>query len=773
MNSSTLKLRHGTAAQTAVFVGSDRELTIVDDDHTLRVHDGATPGGHVVTGGPGDKGPDGDQGPDGDKGPVGDKGIQGDPGPVGSKGPNGDKGATGDTGGPGTTGAPGSKWFEGTVAPTAAIGVDGDLFLMSTGDVYTRASGAWTLQFNIRGPQGQIGSPGSPGAAGAKGDTGAPGAMGPAGASGGGLLSGHGAPASSLGVATNFYLDLTADVLYGPKTSDTVWPTTTIALGGGGGGTTVIFANPRTLYKPRRRVVADGDSITQGNSFANPNGLYEMSSTGYAEQSIFKTTGNRYTIVANLGIGGQTTTQIRARFPATLALKPDILMLMGGTNDMATTGQMSDIAVCMNNIEYMIVKALDAGILPIVVTPPVKSNNNPGFDVVRASIPFYYRLAEFYGVPLIDMFKVTADPATGNYITGYSADGIHPQGAGLTAMSNWAAKALNDLYAYSAGPYLAAVSETAVGKSSNLLANGSFALQATAGIPDSWGPNLAGATGSSTAAVLPYTGKTFKYTKTDASQAYALFGPAVPAGTYFKTGDRLVLSGEVSATGLATGAAGFTVGADFAGSVTIGGVPTPIGDARPVNQFTLDGVYAFSQEILIPAGVTLGTGDITVSLFTQDKAAYTVNNWTLTNHTAMDVIFKAGVQSIPSDVPAGGGGSAGNTTDFSDYIEGKFTPAETVYRYVTPRGFKIAAGGAPSIAVAPAASPATATAVFTLMKNGVSFGTMRFAAGATLATFTIAAAVTFVAGDVLSIVSPTLADATLADVSFTMSGTLT
>ena len=65
----------------------------------------------------------------------------------------------------------------------------------------------------------------------------------------------------------------------------------------------------------------------------------------------------------------------------------------------------------------------------------------------------------------------------------------------------------------------------------------------------------------------------------------------------------------------------------------------------------------------------------------------------------------------------------------------------------------------------------TAQTDFDLQKNGVSFGTMRFAAAATVATFISAAGATFAAGDILKVISPNPADATAADLGFSLAGT--
>lgn len=68
-----------------------------------------------------------------------------------------------------------------------------------------------------------------------------------------------------------------------------------------------------------------------------------------------------------------------------------------------------------------------------------------------------------------------------------------------------------------------------------------------------------------------------------------------------------------------------------------------------------------------------------------------------------------------------------------------------------------------------AGTGATATPVISLQKNGTEFGTCTFAG--TACTYASIAGATFVGGDVLTIVNPNPADATLADISITLAGT--
>ena len=50
MSGSTtqLQLRRGTTAQNDTFTGAQGEVTVDTDQHGLRVHDAATPGGHAI-----------------------------------------------------------------------------------------------------------------------------------------------------------------------------------------------------------------------------------------------------------------------------------------------------------------------------------------------------------------------------------------------------------------------------------------------------------------------------------------------------------------------------------------------------------------------------------------------------------------------------------------------------------------------------------------------------------------------------------------------------
>lgn len=86
-------------------------------------------------------------------------------------------------------------------------------------------------------------------------------------------------------------------------------------------------------------------------------------------------------------------------------------------------------------------------------------------------------------------------------------------------------------------------------------------------------------------------------------------------------------------------------------------------------------------------------------------------------------------------------------------------------------GVKFPAGAAGSYANAKTA--ATASTVYTFSKNGSAFATATFAISGVIATWTQASDATFAAGDILELDGPATADASLANIGFTLAGVRT
>lgn len=130
-------------------------------------------------------------------------------------------------------------------------------------------------------------------------------------------------------------------------------------------------------------------------------------------------------------------------------------------------------------------------------------------------------------------------------------------------------------------------------------------------------------------------------------------------------------------------------------------------------------------------------------------------------------LFSGGSPGSWDALSIGGGGS--EPYDIGAQSVGAPSASLVMLRYAFPRTVGFPAGLTNSQGVAGTA--ATAQTDFDIRKNNVSVGTMRFAASATTATFIMASAQTFVAGDILTVIAPGTPDATLAGVSFVLAGT--
>jgi hypothetical protein len=118
------------------------------------------------------------------------------------------------SGGTGAPGADGKTVRNGVGAPSNGLGVDGDFYIDTQADtIYgPKTSGAWGSPTSLVGPPGDQGVPGDPGADGKT------------------VRNGSGAPSNGLGVDGDFYIDTSADTIYGPKSAG-AWGSPTSLIG--------------------------------------------------------------------------------------------------------------------------------------------------------------------------------------------------------------------------------------------------------------------------------------------------------------------------------------------------------------------------------------------------------------------------------------------------------------------------------------------------------------------------------------------------------------
>jgi lysophospholipase L1-like esterase len=136
--------------------------------------------------------------------------------------------------------------------------------------------------------------------------------------------------------------------------------------------------------------------------------------------------GSDIFFVSNAGIGGNTTTQMLARFQTdVVALSPDVVFIMGGTNDVLNTVP-TPIGEFMSNMKSMIDIARANGIMPVVLLaapcgPTTAMQNSYGLYQQSLSV-----MCLNENVTCIWPWFDSIDPVTGLWLAGTGDDDNHP-----------------------------------------------------------------------------------------------------------------------------------------------------------------------------------------------------------------------------------------------------------------------------------------------------------------------------------------------------------
>jgi lysophospholipase L1-like esterase len=137
-------------------------------------------------------------------------------------------------------------------------------------------------------------------------------------------------------------------------------------------------------------------------------------------------------LVNNAGVPGDTTAQMLARVNSDVfAYKPEVLFIMGGTNDL---GHNISQATTIANLKAIIVAANAKGIrIDLMTIPP---NSSPGManeiDSLNAAIT---HLGNAYKLVVIDIHTPLSQ-STGVYWPKYTSDGLHFSAAGAQVVAN-------------------------------------------------------------------------------------------------------------------------------------------------------------------------------------------------------------------------------------------------------------------------------------------------------------------------------------------------
>lgn len=176
------------------------------------------------------------------------------------------------------------------------------------------------------------------------------------------------------------------------------------------------------------RVVFMGNSITEGWGRICPDFF----------------SGNLY---INRGISGQTTPQMLVRFRAdVIDLKPAVVVILAGTNDIAGNTGPSTLKMIEDNIVSMAELAQANGIKVVLssVLPVFDYPWKPGIESVEKIATlnkFLKNYADKNGIVYLDYYSSLADERKGMK-EEYASDGVHPNEAGYKVMAPLAEEAI-------------------------------------------------------------------------------------------------------------------------------------------------------------------------------------------------------------------------------------------------------------------------------------------------------------------------------------------
>src|SRR6266481_3587162 len=149
----------------------------------------------------------------------------------------------------------------------------------------------------------------------------------------------------------------------------------------------------------------------------------------------------------NRGISGQTTPQILLRFRQdVIALKPQIVVILAGTNDIAeNTGPISLEAI-EDNLKSMVDLASKNGVRPILasVLPAAAFPWRPEIRPIEKILALNQWIKEYAareGIGFVDYYSAMVDDQHG-LKPELSGDGVHPNEAGYAIMASLVSDAL-------------------------------------------------------------------------------------------------------------------------------------------------------------------------------------------------------------------------------------------------------------------------------------------------------------------------------------------
>jgi lysophospholipase L1-like esterase len=141
---------------------------------------------------------------------------------------------------------------------------------------------------------------------------------------------------------------------------------------------------------------------------------------------------SRLTLLRNSGVPGDTTAMMLARFDRdVLAYHPQLLFIMGGTNDL---GHGIPVATTVANLRAIVSKAKKAGIGVFMLRVPPTSwqGDKDAIDYLNEQI---FQMAYTFKVITIDT-HAPLSTSTGVIASKYTTDGVHFTALGAQTLAN-------------------------------------------------------------------------------------------------------------------------------------------------------------------------------------------------------------------------------------------------------------------------------------------------------------------------------------------------
>jgi lysophospholipase L1-like esterase len=149
------------------------------------------------------------------------------------------------------------------------------------------------------------------------------------------------------------------------------------------------------------------------------------------------------------GISGQTTPQMLVRFRQdVISLKPKVVVILGGTNDIAGNTGPSTLEMIEDNIASMteLARASHIRVVLVSVLPAADYPWKPGLDPAPKIVALNRWIREYAaraGAVYLNLHSPMADAKNGMKAE-YTKDGVHPNLAGYRLMSPLTERAIQE-----------------------------------------------------------------------------------------------------------------------------------------------------------------------------------------------------------------------------------------------------------------------------------------------------------------------------------------